>query len=325
MNTSLPRMFSLNLTETSPSSKRPTSASPIGVFNLSQIDCASCGWRFPRRCDRLQARTPVWFARRTGPAAIAGGVRAHVATTSVAGGEHASDSLLGPRKLAGAGGFEPPDARSKVSCLTTWPRPTNRTGFPSRSGARNRASGVMATGPERCRAAGKAAGRLPGRRDRSQPRERPAAARASENPARDGPDRVQSQKSVGRAGRRGLRHALRRGIRQLALVLRTSPSRSGTCGSWSLIGCARSWCWPSGRLRLGIATNSPELPRMILSPRITNESFSVMLTKALSLSSFRSETRDLGDLDHENSPRSHRRRLSWFGGAARERSVLLSA
>src|SRR5204863_8903319 len=31
--------------------------------------------------------------------------------------------------MAGAGGFEPPDARSKVSCLTAWPRPTNRTGF----------------------------------------------------------------------------------------------------------------------------------------------------------------------------------------------------
>src|SRR5262249_11972798 len=45
---------------------------------------------------------------------------------------------LGPerppaRPMAGAGGFEPPDARSKVSCLTAWPRPTNRTGFPSRS------------------------------------------------------------------------------------------------------------------------------------------------------------------------------------------------
>src|SRR5690242_20353622 len=40
---------------------------------------------------------------------------------------------LRPREMAGAGGFEPPDARSKVSCLTAWPRPTNRTGFPSRT------------------------------------------------------------------------------------------------------------------------------------------------------------------------------------------------
>src|SRR5437867_1262581 len=52
--------------------------------------------------------------------------------------------------LAGAGGLEPPVPRSKVSCLTIGPRPTNRTGFPSRS-ARARslpgeppgASGVM--------------------------------------------------------------------------------------------------------------------------------------------------------------------------------------
>ena len=58
-------------------------------------------------------------------------------------------------RLAGAGGFEPPDARSKVSCLTAWPRPTNRTGFPSRSvrtsppgAGRCRAIGVMATGPK---------------------------------------------------------------------------------------------------------------------------------------------------------------------------------
>ena len=34
MNTSPPRMFSLNLTETSPSSKRPTSASPSGDFSF---------------------------------------------------------------------------------------------------------------------------------------------------------------------------------------------------------------------------------------------------------------------------------------------------
>src|SRR5206468_6512451 len=52
-------------------------------------------------------------------------------------------------KMAGAGGFEPPDARSKVSCLTAWPRPTNRTGFPSRSvRSHQRDPGVMATGLE---------------------------------------------------------------------------------------------------------------------------------------------------------------------------------
>ena len=36
-----------------------------------------------------------------------------------------------PRRheVAGAGGFEPPNARAKVSCLTAWPRPTNERGF----------------------------------------------------------------------------------------------------------------------------------------------------------------------------------------------------
>jgi hypothetical protein len=51
-------------------------------------------------------------------------------------------------RLAGAGGFEPPYARAKVSCLTAWPRPTNRTGFPSRSALANAKSGWMAAGPE---------------------------------------------------------------------------------------------------------------------------------------------------------------------------------
>src|SRR5439155_5462751 len=63
-------------------------------------------------------------------------------------------------RMAGAGGFEPPDARSKVSCLTAWPRPTNRTGFPSRSvRSHQRDPGVMATGLEET-AMEKCSGRL---------------------------------------------------------------------------------------------------------------------------------------------------------------------
>src|SRR5439155_3741671 len=69
------------------------------------------------------------------------------------------------QRMAGAGGFEPPDARSKVSCLTTWPRPTNRTGFPSRSGLRE--SGVMAIGPKERHA--EKPGESSGVRGRSQP------------------------------------------------------------------------------------------------------------------------------------------------------------
>ena len=36
------------------------------------------------------------------------------------------------------------------------------------------------------------------------------------------------------------------------------------------MGCAMSWYDPSGFLRLGIATNMPFVPSMILSPRTTN-------------------------------------------------------
>ena len=32
-------------------------------------------------------------------------------------------SLRPARKMAGAGGFEPPDAGTKIRCLTTWRRP----------------------------------------------------------------------------------------------------------------------------------------------------------------------------------------------------------
>src|SRR6185312_12143295 len=58
-----------------------------------------------------------------------------------------------------------------------------------------------------------------------------------------------------------------------------------------LIGCATSWYVPSGRFRLGMATNIPLVPSMILSPRITNASLNVMLAKAFSLSSSRSDIR----------------------------------
>src|SRR5258706_3191594 len=58
-----------------------------------------------------------------------------------------------------------------------------------------------------------------------------------------------------------------------------------------LMGCATSWYVPSGRFRLGIATNIPLVPSMILRPRITKASLNVMLANALSLSSSLSDTR----------------------------------
>src|SRR3954451_1049093 len=53
-----------------------------------------------------------------------------------------STRRAGP-KLVGAGGFEPPDARSKVWCLTTWRRPSAKPGA-----GRPRARDVSLHGPE---------------------------------------------------------------------------------------------------------------------------------------------------------------------------------
>src|SRR5881628_121584 len=58
-----------------------------------------------------------------------------------------------------------------------------------------------------------------------------------------------------------------------------------------LMGCATSWYVPSGRFRLGIATNIPFVPSMILRPRITKASLNVILANALSLSSSLRDTR----------------------------------
>src|SRR5215471_1221269 len=48
--------------------------------------------------------------------------------------------------VAGAGGFEPPSARSKVSCLTSLATPHQQNGFPLRSDPAGRL-GVLANGP----------------------------------------------------------------------------------------------------------------------------------------------------------------------------------
>src|SRR5262249_61436489 len=60
-----------------------------------------------------------------------------------------------------------------------------------------------------------------------------------------------------------------------------------------------------------MATNRPELPRMTLRPRMTKESLRVMLTKAFSLSSLRSETLTSVISIMRLSPRN----LPWRGGA----------
>src|SRR6185369_14305102 len=111
-------------TETSPSSKRATSTSPSGTLSLSQIACASLRLAFPAKMRTGSKREPPWRTRRHRGAS-------HPLCRREPRGSNAVEpgSIPLPQKLAGAGGFEPPDPRSKVSCLTAWPRPTNERGF----------------------------------------------------------------------------------------------------------------------------------------------------------------------------------------------------
>src|SRR5262245_896573 len=57
-NTSLPRMFSLKRTETSPSSKRVTEASPIGTLSFAQIAAASLRLALPAKMRTGSKRGP---------------------------------------------------------------------------------------------------------------------------------------------------------------------------------------------------------------------------------------------------------------------------
>jgi hypothetical protein len=143
--------------------------------------------------------------------------------------EHAATEAtpqLTPARLAGAGGFEPPYARSKVSCLTAWPRPTNRTGFPSRSVPRSREVGVDGYWPRESQMR-RSAGRLAG-----------GAVRVKRRACRRAGGRE------GTRGRRGARPGLSRaGARARPRTgwppwgastrsrTRPSPARSGTCAS----------------------------------------------------------------------------------------------
>src|SRR5262245_62399225 len=70
------------------------------------------------------------------------------------------ERFLPRQKMAGAGGFEPPNAGAKVPCLTAWPRPTNERGFRHGPPA-DFPGGVKAAGPENC--CGKSGGQLSGR------------------------------------------------------------------------------------------------------------------------------------------------------------------
>src|SRR6516164_1027585 len=103
MNTSLPRMFSLKRTETSPSSKRDTTASPTGTFRRLQIADVSLWLDVPekmRQGSKANLRFAAW---------------------AQGAGDGGRRTRLPRRKVAGAGGFEPPNAGAKVPCLTAWP------------------------------------------------------------------------------------------------------------------------------------------------------------------------------------------------------------
>src|SRR5260221_5193962 len=118
MNTSPPRMFSLKRTDTSPSSKRDTTTSPSGTLRRAQMACAS----------RWLAEPAKMLQGSNGPRGGCGSDVRCVLQEFTAGQPEASPPAPGA-EMAGAGGFEPPYARAKVSCLTAWPRPTNERGF----------------------------------------------------------------------------------------------------------------------------------------------------------------------------------------------------
>src|SRR6516164_7686629 len=155
MNTSLPRMFSLKRTETSPSSKRDTTASPTGTLRRLQIAAVSLWLAVPEKM-RLgstavpppktdDARSRVCRAATTRAHDESATTRLHpVFSGHVTAG---ADRPAPASKMAGAGGFEPPYAGAKVSCLTAWPRPTNERGFRHGPPAVKR-GGVKAAGPE---------------------------------------------------------------------------------------------------------------------------------------------------------------------------------
>src|SRR5262245_15113889 len=156
MNTSLPRMFSLKRTETSPSSKRVTTASPTGTLRRLQIASVSLWLDVPEkmrqgstadlRCAAGHALATCANARRR---------RARPWTRWNDDGMWRSDSRgrihPAPAKMAGAGGFEPPYAGAKVPCLTAWPRPTNERGFRHGPPSAQVHGGVKAAGPENSR------------------------------------------------------------------------------------------------------------------------------------------------------------------------------
>src|SRR5438876_6577169 len=116
MNTSLPRMFSLKRADTSPSSKRETSASPSGTLSLSQIDLASVMLALPAKIRHGSTSGYLLKAlndRSRGPKPPPqrdDGVRSvHDGRRSWRAGSPHARRTRRPG-MAGAGGFEPPDA-----------------------------------------------------------------------------------------------------------------------------------------------------------------------------------------------------------------------
>ena len=133
-----------------------------------------------------------------------------------------------PAELAGAGGFEPPYARAKVSCLTAWPRPTNERGF--RCGPPNEMGRGESCWPREL-LRGKAAGSLPGRGRGSQPRHARGWRHAGPVPRAPMADLGALRKPCGsRGGEPGTKLARGRGAREPVFSRPPAP-RMSSCGS----------------------------------------------------------------------------------------------
>ena len=178
--------------------------------------------RVPRPAARMTTASGGWRCRRVG-------CRSYWLTLGRSASPPARVVTVGralERAVAGAGGFEPPDAGTKTRCLTTWLRPSaTAAGDTARAAGRRRRGGAVSHhGPGAAASAGagrgSAAARRPGRGARRCRREPPTPRRA----------RLQVGDVTSR-GRRGGASALPRRPRRL-LVGEEAEHARRRCRSW---------------------------------------------------------------------------------------------
>src|SRR6516225_4558241 len=137
MNTSLPRMFSLKRTETSPSSKRDTTASPTGTFRRLQIADVSLWLDVPEKMRQGSKANLRFAAWAQGQATV--------------GAEPAC-----PGESGWGGRIRTSECGSQSPVPYRLATPHQRTGYPSRTACLEAPGGVKAAGPE----CGKSGGQL---------------------------------------------------------------------------------------------------------------------------------------------------------------------